>query len=325
MSISVRAYLQNDADAWDDFCKDSLQATLLHTRRFLSYHGDRFADRSLIIEEDGKWVGLFPAALSPGEATSVVSHPGITYGGILHQGGLRGERMITALEVIRRHYAAQGCAKLIYKAVPNFYHQAPAQDDLYALFRLGAERTRCDLSSTIDLHCRLPVSERRRRGLKKAIKAGIGIVGGKQYLAALWEVLTENLARKHGLSPVHDLDEIKLLAGRFPENIGCVCGVMNNTVVAGTLLFITSTTYHAQYIASSEAGHDVSALDAVFEHCIEAAQQNGKRWFDFGVSTEERGFVLNDGLYRFKSEFGAGGTMHEFYELDLMRGGSKWP
>lgn len=320
MSISVRPYVPNDADAWDAFCKDSFQATLLHTRRFLSYHGDRFTDRSLIIEDEGKWVGLFPAALSPGEATCVVSHPGITYGGMLHQGGLRGERMVTALEAIRRHYATQGCAKLMYKAVPTFYHQAPAQDDLYALFRLGAQRTRCDLSSTIDLLYRLPVSERRRRGLKKALKAKVEIVEGRQYLATLWEVLTDNLARKHGLTPVHNLYEIKLLAERFPENIHCVCGLINDTVVAGTLLFITPTTYHPQYIASSETGYDVSALDTVFEHCIEAAQLKGKRWFDFGVSTEESGLVLNDGLYRFKSEFGAGGTVHEFYELNLMAG-----
>ena len=190
MSISVRPYSPNDADAWDDFSKKSLQATFLHSRRFLSYHGDRFADQSLIIEEDGKWVGLFPAALSPAECTFVVSHPGITYGGVLHQGSLQGGRMIETLEKIRQYYAAQGRARLVYKVVPAFYHQSPAQDDLYALFRLGAQRTRCDLSCTIDLQHRLPVSERRRRSLRKAIKGKVEIVEGNQHLSALWEVLT---------------------------------------------------------------------------------------------------------------------------------------
>ena len=59
MSLSVRPYQPDDADAWDGFCEGALQSTLLHTRRFLSYHGDRFADRSLIIEEAGKWIGSF--------------------------------------------------------------------------------------------------------------------------------------------------------------------------------------------------------------------------------------------------------------------------
>lgn len=315
MSLTVRPYSQNDADIWDNFCKDALQATLLHTRSFLSYHGESFVDCSLIIEDEGKWVGLFPAALSPSDNTLVVSHPGVTYGGVLHQGILRGERMIEALTVIKQYYASLGLVKLLYKAVPTFYHQSPAQDDLYALFRLSAKKTRCDISSTIDLQHRLPISERRRRSLKKAIKAGVEIVEGRQYLPALWEVLCENLERKHGQSPVHKLEEIQLLAERFPENIRCVCGEVNGKVEAGTLIFTTPATYHAQYIASSEMGYDVSALDAIFEYCIQAAQQNGKRWFDFGISTEKSGLVLNDGLYRFKTEFGAGGAVHEFFEL----------
>ena len=320
MSIDVRPFSPNDADIWDVFCGGALQATLLHTRLFLSYHGDQFEDCSLIIEEGGKAIGLFPAALNPRETNCVVSHPGITYGGVIHQGSLRGERMINTLEVIRQYYLAQGYTKLVYKAVPTFYHLAPAQDDVYALFRLGAHRTRCDLSSTIDLHHRLPVSERRRRSLKNAIKAGVEVVAGHQHLAALWDVLEENLNRKHGLAPVHNLDEITLLVERFPDNIRCICAIKNSAVVAGTLLFITPTTFHAQYIASSEAGYECSALDAVFEHGILSAQKDGKRWFDFGVSTENGGKVLNEGLYRFKSEFGAGGTVHEFYELDLTGG-----
>ena len=175
-------------------------------------------------------------------------HPGITYGGLLHQGRLRGERMIKSLEKIRQHYAAQGRTRLIYKVVPAFYHQSPAQDDLYALFRLGAQRTRCDLSCAIDLQHRLPVSERRRRSLKNAIKAGVEIVEGNQNLYALWEVLTSNLASKHGAKPVHTLSEITVLAERFPSNIRCVCGHLNEKIVAGVLMFVSPTTHHAQYI-----------------------------------------------------------------------------
>jgi hypothetical protein len=320
VSLSVRPYGMTDADAWDDFCAGALQSTLIHTRRFLSYHGNRFTDRSLIIEDNDKCVGLFPAALNPGDATCVVSHPGITYGGVLHQGSLRGERMVAAIAEICRHYRARGQEKLTYKAVPSFYHRAPAQDDLYALSRLGAVRRRCDLSCTIDLQHRLSVSERRRRGLKKARKAGVEVVEGNQHLPALWDVLTENLARKHGVNPVHSLEEIMLLVSRFPDHIRCVCARLDGRVIAGVLLFITPTAHHAQYIASSDKGYEVSALDLLSEYSIGTAFDQGKRWFDFGISTEDLGEVLNGGLYRFKSEFGGGGTVHEFYELKLVPG-----
>lgn len=317
MSLSVRPFTEKDAGPWDTFCQSAFQSTLLHTRLFLSYHGDRFIDCSLIIEEEGEWLGLFPAALNAHEPTCVTSHPGITYGGVLHQGRLQGIRMIEALKIVQQYYIALGYSKLLYKAVPAFYHRWPAQDDLYALFRLGAQRIRCDISSTIDLQNRRLVSQRRKRGFKKAIKTGIAIIEGTHHLAALWEVLTYNLANKHRAKPVHSLAEITSLAQRFPENIRCVCGVIDNMVVAGIVLFITPIATHAQYIASSQYGYEISALDAIFEHCINAALNEGKRWFDFGISTDQGGLLLNEGLYDFKTEFGGGGTVHEFFELDM--------
>jgi hypothetical protein len=43
----------------------------------------------------------------------------------------------------------------------------------------------------------------------------------------------------------------------------------------------------------------------------------GARYFDFGVSNEQEGRILNEGLYRFKTSFGAGGVAQEFYEVEL--------
>jgi hypothetical protein len=208
---------------------------------------------------------------------------------------------------------------LIYKAVPGFYHRRPSQDDLYALFRLGAVRPRCDISSTIDLANRGKVSERRRRGLKKALKSGVTITSGTKCLPALWDVLSENLERKHGVTPVHTLAEMELLMEHFPENIHCICGTVEEQIVSGVLIFSTPTADHAQYIASSDRGYELSTLDAVFDHCIGNAIRMEKRWFDFGISTEAGGKILNEGLYGFKTEFGAGGFLHEFYEIDLER------
>jgi hypothetical protein len=45
----VRDYLPDQAAAWDDLVARSVNGTMLHTRRYLSYHGDRFRDRSLLI------------------------------------------------------------------------------------------------------------------------------------------------------------------------------------------------------------------------------------------------------------------------------------
>jgi hypothetical protein len=317
VTFTVRLYINEDADRWDDFCENAIQATFLHSRRFLSYHGDRFCDTSLLIEQDGKLVGLFPAALDPNNSLRIVSHPGATYGGILHQGHLRGEHMISAIQAICAFYAAQGKTNILYKVVPAIYFKSPAHDDSYALFRIGASRIRCDLSSAIDLNNRLTASDRRKRSLKKSLKAGTSVDEGKKLLPAFWKVLTDNLNLKHSASPVHSLSEITLLADRFPENIKCICGIVDNVVVAGVILFSKHTAQHAQYIASNEIGRDLSSLDPVFEYCINKAYRDGKRWFDFGISNDADGMILNNDLYRFKSEFGGGGVVHEFFSINL--------
>lgn len=317
MELSLRPYAEENSQEWDVFCAQANQSTFLHTRRFLSYHGERFVDRSLLIENDGRLLGLFPAAEHPKWHDHIVSHPGITYGGVLHAGVLHGARMIDAIVAIGRYFRELNYQKLVYKAVPTFYQRRPIQDDLYALFRLGALRTRCDLSSTIDLGNRGAISERRRRSLKKALKAGVSITSGAEFLPALWVVLSENLARKHGVAPVHSLGEITFLMEQFPENISCYCCVLDGEILAGVIVFSTPVADHAQYIASSEKGYEVSALDAVFEHCIAKSNRLGKRWFDFGISTEANGKQLNEGLYGFKTEFGSGGFVHEFYEMEL--------
>ena len=70
-----------------------------------------------------------------------------------------------------------------------------------------------------------------------------------------------------------------------------------------------------QYIASSELGNANSALDAVFQKIISSAKDNEVRYFDFGTSNENEGKILNNGLYKFKTEFGGGGAVHEYYEI----------
>jgi len=314
MSIEVIPYTEAHEAVWDEFCANSVNATILHTRRFLSYHGDRFDDLSVLLMESEKLVGVFPAAESLSDTALVVSHPGITYGGIVHSGWLSGMRMIEALKALSAYYSGVGYNRLQYKAVPHIYAISPAKDDLYALFRLGARRVRCDLSCTIDLVNRRPFSERRRRGLTKAQKA-VTLSYDKARLCDLWGVIAENLARKHDAKPVHSLADLTLLKSNFPKQIVVCSALIEGRVEAGVILFNSTMVWHAQYISASEAAYAVSALDAVFDSLITEAQKAGARYFDFGTSNENGGMILNDSLYRYKSEFGGGGVEHEYYEL----------
>lgn len=316
MSIEILPYDGSREDEWEKLCRDSTSATLLHTRRFLSYHGNRFNDRSALILSGGKLLGVFPAAESRDDKELVVSHPGATYGGIIHRGGLRGAQMIDALAALSSYYRMAGYRRLLYKVVPYIYAREPSQDDIYALCRIGARRVRCDLSSTIDLSCRGKLSERRRRGLKKAAQV-VAMSGDDGLLDELWMVVESNLAREHGLRPVHAISEIRLLMERFPKNIHFLCGMMEGKVEAGAVFFKSDSVWHAQYTAASEKARTVSALDLILDASIAHAQETGVRYFDFGISTEAGGQKLNEGLYQYKAEFGSGGVAYEQYEVVL--------
>ncbi len=318
MSIEVRSYCEEDGLVWDDFSRLAENSTFLHSRLFLSYHGNRFEDQSAMVFRAGKLAGLFPAATHPKEGDTVVSHPGITYGGLVHKGALSGEQHIEAMGKLCAFYFSAGFRRMIVKPVPHIYQQVPSQDDLYALFRLHASRIRCDLSATIDLQSRRKPSSRRIRSLKKAQRL-VNLKTSNDHIEDYWDVLSGNLEQKHGATPVHSVEEIKLLVSRFPAEIELRSAALDDSIVAGVLLFKTNTVWHAQYIASDALGYECSALDAVFEEIIQDATAAGIRYFDFGTSNEDAGWKLNEGLYQFKTEFGGGGVAYEQYEVDLSR------
>jgi hypothetical protein len=311
-------YNQSQEDAWEKMVADSVNGTFLHTRKFLSYHGNKFDDQSLLVyDQSGILRAVFPAARDPENDMAVISHPGITYGGLVHDGWLRGQRCLDVLAQLCDFYRAADFKEIIYKAAPWIYHRIPAQDDIYALFRLGANRYRVDLSATVDLERTNDISERRGRALKKAINTGLEISNDFKHVNVYWDILAENLNSKYNKKPVHSVQELSLLKEKFLQEIELITAIDGSDVLAGALLFHCPTLIHAQYFASSPEGRKCGALDLVVEHCIEKSKQLQKRFFDFGISTDQQGMHLNDGLHTFKCEFGAGASVYEFYRITL--------
>jgi hypothetical protein len=319
MMVQCQRYTDELQSVWDGFIHDAAwNGTFLHTRQFLSYHGDKFEDVSLLVhDEGGRTIAVFPAAVHPVERETVVSHPGATFGGLVAGGQCRGESCISVLKDIVEYYRGMGFKRLLYKVTPHIYHQIPLQDDLYALFRLGFSRVRCDISATITANDRPSLTKGRKYEISKAKKCGVEVVEGLDYLKNIHELIEANLWQAHQAKPVHDVPELMLLHSRFPENVRFIAAKSDNEVVAGLIMFNFKNVAHTQYIASNERGREIGALDLLIEHGIKAAFADNYRYFDFGISNEQGGLVLNDGLYRYKRTFGAGSVVHEHYELDL--------
>ncbi len=316
--FGVAAYGSGDGARWDEFVANSSNGTFLHTRRFLSYHGSRFRDRSLLVTApDGRLAGLLPAAEDPGDAGTVISHPGITYGGLVHGRSLRGAAVVNALRSVGDRLAELGYERLIYKAVPTIYHHPFTSDDVYALAQLRASRSRCALSATVDLAAPVRPSHGRRSGQRTADRAGVRVSSGWDSISEFWRLLELTLSDRFDAAPTHSLDEISHLHSLFPEHISLITGRIASEVVAGILLFQVGPTLHAQYIASGAQGRATSALDPVITRALELARESQCRFFDFGTSSVDESDAVNQALYEFKLSFGAGSVAQEQYILDL--------
>ena len=302
-----------DRCIWDDFVTKSRNATFLHLRGYMDYHSDRFDDASLIALRNGKPIAMLPACRQPDGTLS--SHAGLTYGSwLLPPAHLDGAAILRLIEQWVEYCSGRFSA-IDYKPVPYIYHAMPSQEDMYALWRCGFTARSVNLSSTIDLSygCRFNMSKRQQ--LRKAEANDITIKRETDF-SAFWQILETCLQERHDTTPVHSLDEISRLALAFPDNIKLYVLSDREGPQAGVCIYDTGRVAHSQYGATTARAREKFYLTALYHHLITEVFAHCK-YFDFGISNERGGKVLNYGLLNQKYSMGATGVTYTTYHLKL--------
>ena len=311
--FEIRRYTADRADEWNQFVAASKNGTFLFDRRFMDYHSDRFRDHSLMVYRDGRLYALLPANQKD---DALVSHGGLTYGGLVMSPQCSAKGVLESFMAINTYLRQQGFHSVVYKAIPWIYHQLPAEEDLYALTAVcNARLTIRDISSAIVSTHRLKFTESRRSGFRKALKAGL-TVRESDDVDAFWHILNDNLTQKYAVRPVHTADELRLLQGRFPDNIKLWLVYDGDTPVGGTLLFLTPQVLHTQYISATPYGKQHGAIDLLFDHLIYNIYADYP-YIDFGKSTVSDSADLNEQLIFQKEGFGARAVCYDTYEYEL--------
>lgn len=321
--INVAPYINNASTrkAWDKFVTASRNGTFLFCRDFMEYHCDRFEDASLLIYDDKKPLGLLPANRSRRDAATVESHGGLTYGGLLL--GDKATAMLTGkmLHAAAEYYLAQGYGQLAYKPTPHIYHRQPTEEPLYWLYRAGATLETRNVSTAVNLRDPLPLSELRERKYRKAQNACLqisrekcGALADEDY-PAFWNLLTETLEQRHGVRPVHSLEEIKLLKSFFPNEIKLYTAERNGALLAGVLCFDCGNVVHAQYIAAGLEARACGALDMLLATLLQI--YSDRAYFDFGISNDPETGRINEGLIFQKEGFGGRAVCYDRYLVSL--------
>lgn len=314
--LTLHRYSADDAEEWDAFVRSSRNGTFLFERGYMDYHSDRFFDFSLIGRKGGRIIALLPADLKiDNESVGKVlrSHGGLTYGGwILPERHIDVADVIKLFGLLRLYAEREGIDSLDYKPMPWIYHSMPSQEDLYALFRENARLIERHISCTIDLSSNPGFNLQQRRNLKRAV-ANDTVILEVDDVSEFHVLLSKCLAERHGVAPVHSVEELQLLHDRFPRQIRIFLLKMADMPQAGVCVYDTGRVAHAQYICTTPIARKKGLLTLLFKHLFDVYRHC--TYFDFGISTESGGSVLNEGLYRQKSSLGGSGVVYDRYRI----------
>lgn len=316
--IEIVRYAPSFKDKWDEIVEGSRNATFLFKRDFMDYHADRFEDHSLIALRGGKPCALLPANIIVDDAGDKIlqSHWGLTYGGWLLTGHHPdASEMLEIFERLKDYAKNENIKALDYKPIPSIYFKSPSQEDLYALFCMGAVITECNISCTIDLNNNPGFNKQQKRNLKRASKYDCVITEDAD-VSHFYNLLTQCLQQRYGSTPVHTLSELQMLRDRFPNEIRVFTLSVDGEPHAGVCMFEANDVARTQYICSSQFGRDNGLLTMLLHRLIYNDYAN-KSYFDFGTCNESHGAELNHGLYHQKSSLGGSGVAFLRYRLNF--------
>jgi hypothetical protein len=315
--IEIANYGSDDKSLWDGFVRRSKNGSFLFHRDYMEYHSDRFFDSSLLFFENASLVSVMPANVAD---DILYSHAGLTFGGVVSDRKMKIGLMLELFDSLMIYLSQHRIKKLVYKAIPYIYQVAPAEEDLYALFRYDAKLIRRDVSSAILLDEPIPFRKGRKYSIKQGKKNELTAKRTNDF-EAFMSIEETVLQSKYNVKPTHTSSEIKSLAQKFPENIKLFAAYKDKVMLAGVIVYESKAVVHTQYIASSDIGKKMGATELLLDSLI-TQYSSGKKYFDFGISTEKGGAYLNRGLATYKEGFGARTITYDTYEVAVASSGS---
>lgn len=310
--IKIIPYSSDKKEIWDTFVRSSKNGIFMFERGFMDYHSDRFKDNSLMFYENGELLAVLPASLHGDELRS---HGGLTYGGFITNDKMKQHHMNDCFEELTAYMRENNLSKLVYKLIPHIYHKQSAEEDLYSLYGIGAKLLKIEPSTTVLLKNPLKMPKGRKAQVSRAKREGVEIKESDDFENFI-ELENSILSEHHNTKAVHTAEELKLLKSRFNEKIQLWIAEYQGQMIAGTLLFVYDDVVHTQYMAANDTAREIGALDLLIKTLMDKFSES-HTYFDFGISSEDMGTFLNEGLIAQKEGFGGRTTIYQTWEINL--------
>lgn len=314
--VTIKRYSEEDKMIWNIFNAESKNHLFMFDREFMDYHKDRFKDHSLIFYNDkNELVAILP--LSENEKI-LTSHGGLTYGGFIMSKDIKQHTVNDCFNELCKYAKKNGFTNIYYKTIPHIYHEYPAEEDRYSLFINNAKLIRVEPATVINLNKMLKIIKGRKAQISRAKRESVKVAELSSNNDFLNFINLENqvLKKYHNTKAVHTGEELVLLHNKFPNNIRLFGALKDSILIAGAVIFEYENIIHTQYLAADEQARRIGGLDLVIYNIIEKYKST-KNWLDFGISTENGGLYLNEGLISQKEGFGGRTNVYEMWEITL--------
>ena len=288
---------ENQEQEWDDFIKHSFNGTVYHTRKFINYHPkNRFVDKSIMIYDDNILVCVIPVCLNNDK---YFSHLGTTYGGpVIIKSYFKIEKLKKIIDLIFEYYDN----KLEMRIANDIYFNNSQSSLIYLLqtkLYLKLELSWYITNFNID-NISNKFNRRHLLNIKKDKSILVFITDKIDDYIDFYKILENTLKNKHNTKPTHTLEEFLILKDIVNHKL---CIVKNTDIIAGIYFIeVTKDKYYAFYITKNyklENNYTTSCLLYVIEYFMNCIKPN---LIDFGISTENKGDILNIGLSKFKED-----------------------
>ena len=300
--ISVELYSNDKREIWDDFCRQSKTPLFIFERNFVEYHKQRFQDHSLMFYNDGELIALLPANTEDGK---LFSHAGLTYGGFITNDKMKQHLMNECFTALLEYAKEKSFSSILYKALPHIFHEQPAEEDRYSLFLNHAEIAKIEPATVVNLSKPLKMQKGRKAQISRARREGVVVreLFSEADYHAFIDLENEVLLKHHNAKAVHSGDEMFYLYSCFPDRIHLYGAFLDEQLIAGSVIYEYGQLIHTTYLAANDKAREIGALDLTIYEMMN--RFIGKKlWFDFGISSEDGGKLMNSGLIAQKEGFG---------------------
>ena len=298
----------NESNELYDFIDSSINGTIFHHPKFLSYHGNKFQDvNHFVFSEKNKIVGFIPGVI---QESKFYSHPGASFGGFVTS-NLKYYKYKMMINLFIGYLKSIGIKEINITPTPYVYGSNDYTTYIY--FSNGFVINNYELLSVVDVQNELfskdMITNRDRNRIKKS-KLKLIINNNSN---ELYHIILKN-HEKYNAKPTHTKDELSKISKLFPNRIFQFSAYLDDTPIGVVVVIVcNNNVVYTFYISNLSEYNKYRAIVFLLGNVLLWAKDNKYKYVDLGSST---GVPNQDSLILFKENFGSRGIMKYFYKYE---------